>query len=183
MKADGAQTIYFTTDGNTLCSSNCVGRLFGGTNRMYFDYYTNFLFYGLTIADGTNTNSLNIRISYSTFYGRLTTNNITNNGTLSNSGSASFNSVSTTSINYSAFLSQAGPIEIGPNITNFSYIDMKTTSGNCDYDMRIGVTGRISSTSGQGALSFNCASCSIGSDLTVIGNVTCNTLNATTLSF
>jgi len=180
MKADGIQLIYFTTEENGLGSSDCIGRLFGGTTQMYFDYYSNFLFRSSTLADGTNSNALNINISNSTFYEPLTTNNITNNGTLSNSGSASFNSVSTTSINNSGLLSQAGPIEIGPNGTNFSYIDMKTIGGNGDYDMRIGVTGGTSTTSGQGALSFNCASCSISSNLAVNGNITCNTLNATT---
>ena len=38
---------------------------------------------------------------------------------------------------------------------------MKTTGGNTDYDARISVLGAYKSSSGQGALSLNCASCSI----------------------
>jgi len=51
MKADGTQSIYFTIDGNTLSASNCVGHLFAGSNQMYFDYYSNFVFRECTLAN------------------------------------------------------------------------------------------------------------------------------------
>ena len=173
MKADGAQSIYFTTDGNALGASNCVGRLFGASNMMYFDFYNNILFRSSTLADTGNNSALNINLTNSTFYGPLTTNNIINNGTLSQSGSASFNAASFTSITNNGIL-QTNNMELGPNGTTFSFLDMKTTGGNSDFDSRIGVTGGSSSSSGQGSLSFNCASCSIGSPLTVTGLLTTN---------
>jgi len=90
MLADGAESIYFTTDGNPVSTNNCVGRLFASSTQMYFDYYSNFTFRDSSLADGTNNNLLNLNLSNSTFYGPFTTkgvknntNAITNNSTLS----------------------------------------------------------------------------------------------------
>ena len=181
MKADGTQSIYFTTDGNVVGASNCIGRLFGTTGQMYFDFYNNILFRSSTLADNGNNSALNINLSNSTFYGPLTTNAITNNGTLTQSGSASFNAASFTSITNTGIL-QTNNMELGPNGTTFTYLDMKTTGGNSDYDTRIGVSGGSSTTSGQGSLSFNCASCTIGSNLVVNGTITSNGSNLSTVS-
>lgn len=60
---------------------------------------------------------------------------------------------------------------------------MKTTGGNSDYDIRMGVTGGSSTGTGQGALSFYCGSCAIGSDLNVSGTLTCGTMLISTTSF
>jgi hypothetical protein len=60
-------------------------------------------------------------------------------------------------------------IEIGPTVsaTKKTYLDLKTYGGNSDYDARMLVTGGSSTTTGQGALELNAASCSINSPLTV----------------
>jgi hypothetical protein len=108
---------------------------------------------------------------------------------LTNSGSTSLNSVSCA--NFTASNPIFAPsIELGPSGTsNFTYIDMKTYGSGTtlggplfDYDVRIGCTGGSTTQSGQGALSINCASCTIGSNLTVNGDITCDILNADVLT-
>jgi len=101
---------------------------------------------------------------------------ITNTGTLSNIGT----------------LSNTGTLSTGNlEITNpsFSYIDMKTSSGNSDFDVRIGCSNGSSGTSGQGTLTINAANTTITSSLTAnsgtfsgITNNTSGITNNSTLS-
>ena len=67
-------------------------------------------------------------------------------------------------------------LEIGQNGTNFSFIDIKTTGGNSDFDVRLGCSGGLSTSSGQGVLSLNCASATVSSNLIVSGSITCNSI-------
>jgi len=158
MKADANQSIYFTTDGNTVGSNNFIGRIFGTSGQMMFDFYNSLLFRDANVAGGGNNSALSISATSSTFYGSLTTkgitngtNAITNNATLNQNSTANINStlnVSGTSnlstLNVSSDLNVTGlPYFIGtsanfPSSTTYStskngleiYWNIKTSQGD-----------------------------------------------------
>jgi hypothetical protein len=71
-------------------------------------------------------------------------------------------------------------LEIGPNGTNFSYIDLKTTGGNSDYDLRIGCTGGSSSLSGNGELSIQSSNFNLSNSASLKANAIGVITNSTT---
>ena len=175
---------FFDYTGNMIFRLNSATTTFkidGITNQGTFYYNLNTT--GITNSTNAIINNSTLNQVGSASFNALSATSINNSGSynainctsINNSGSynainctsinnsGSYNAINCTSINNSGTLSTKN-IEISDS--SFSYIDMKTTTGNSDFDVRIGTNNGSSVTSGQGTLTINAANTVITSPLT-----------------
>ena len=168
MKADGTRSILFTTDGNGLNGTNCIGRIFGTTAQMYLDFYTNFLFRSTNLSNSVSTDVFKINPTNSVFYYPLTTNTLTNNSTLTQIGTSTFSG----KITNNSTLAQIGTSSFSGEITNTSTLNQ---IGQASFAGGIENNGSLNQYTGatfSGGITNNSYGITNNSTLTQVGSTT-----------
>ena len=196
MKADGTKSIYYTLDGTSTITNNVVGRLFGTTVQMYFDYLNNFLFRDTDSSNTASSNVLNINLTKSTFYSALQTNgaltiNSSTASTTSGTGAliCSGGAGIAGNVNVGGIITSVGEVDcngfvniggntLGPvGTTNYTSIRFRTYNNNSNSDAMINVVGGSSSTVNAGTFNILATTTALSNDLNVGGNIRSNYVN------